>query len=206
MNFDNLNIHKFDLLLESTLLNYVKYPKNLSLGNELNRGQSLISSNSIYRLSLEDDGRLILYLDPTRRKHLFLFKEVESMWFYDLALMVVLTKSSTGLSESKPFPDPKIADAIGEFLSRLGSKKKPIKLRLKNDGTIQISTRSSEVILVIQFRDDVKAMWNSSEPKFESVCFFSKNTNLENSEEDNDSSEDESSSEDSDTENDSLHE
>ena len=66
-------------------------------------------------------------------------------------------------------------------------------LRLSDDGAIEIVTRLYEFKLVIQFRDDIKSMWNADESKSESMCFVVKNE-LNDSELDDSSDDDDESS------------
>lgn len=204
---DNLGLEKFDLLLESTLLNYVKYSSRLKLGSELRQNECLISSDGTYRLSLDNQGRLLLYLDSTRLKYLFLHDNVESLWFYDLAILVCLN-CSPKLSVSRLFPDANSAGLVLQHLSRMAAFKHSTRLKLTNHGTIEIAARMYEYKLIIQFREDVKSMWNAPEARSECICYLERNirNHVDNDEDENfefddTSSDEEDSSTDSETSN-----
>lgn len=189
---DNLQLDQFDLLLESTLIHFIKYPSRLKLGSELQIGESLVSADRNYRLSLEADGRLILYLDSTRLKHLYLLSQVDSLWFYDLAIVVSHKQSM----RTSVFPNSMSSHLITEFLSGLAWCKNSIVLRLKNDGTFEIGSREHDTKLVIQYRDDVKSMWNAAEPKFECMCFVVKKDPNESDDEEDSTDDDDDDDED----------
>lgn len=201
LSHDNLNLDRFDLLLESTLLSFLKYSSRLKLGAELRLGESLVSAARNYRLSLEHDGRLVLYLDSSRRRHLYLFSQVDSLWFYDLAVVV----SHRNSLRSSPFPNAHSATLITEFVSRLAWCKSSLVMRLTDRGTLEIGSREHESKLVVQYRDDLRSMWNAVEPKSECMCYTVKkspNEDDDNDDDDDEDDEDESSDDDEEDDND----
>lgn len=176
-------------------MDIIKYPNRLKLGSELRKGESLVSKNGKYRLCLEMDGRLLFYLDSSRLKYIYLQSNVESLWFYDLALLIC--SCNTPIAVVFPSNDNVNSDLVCDFLMKVAWCKDTVYFRLTNEGTLQLFTKLSELKLVIQIRDDVKSLWNATEPKSECVCYLQKNDRNE-TDEDESSSSDSSDSEESD--------
>jgi hypothetical protein len=71
MKNENFLIEKLKYLVPDNLIKYIKYSSELKVNQQLNQGDSLISPNGNYRLSIESDGRLVFYINENR-DYLFL--------------------------------------------------------------------------------------------------------------------------------------
>ena len=84
---ENSKMENLNILLDDSLIKYIKYSSELKINQQLKSGESLISSNGLYRLSLEKNGNLIYYINENR-DFLFLYDNVECVWFNDLRVIV----------------------------------------------------------------------------------------------------------------------
>ena len=179
MKHENKNIEKLEYFIEPSLVNVVKYSNYLKSGHELKRGESIVSRNCKYKLSLESNGNLLFYLDE-KRNFLFLYADVTSLWFSEMGLVVCFRNFKT-----KPF--------IQSFDS-LGQVFKDFKLRILNNGNLTLESNFNSTIIVIQLREDILSYVNSETPKFDFVYYLQKNPNYKDenasSEEDFDKSDD----------------
>lgn len=71
MKNENFLIEKLKYLVPDNLIKYIKYSSELKVNQQLNQGDSLISPNGNYRLSIESNGRLVFYINENR-DYLFL--------------------------------------------------------------------------------------------------------------------------------------
>jgi hypothetical protein len=155
---DNVKIEKLGFFLEPSLIRYVKYPNYLRYGSELKRGEYLMSKNKQYRLSLEHDGRLLFYINSS--DFLFLYEKTESLWFYELGLVVCFDdlRSTTFLDN----------------LDNMNTNFKDAKMVVGNNGTVKIVAPLFEFKIIVQFRDDLPESRNGSRPKFSFAYYFEK--------------------------------
>jgi hypothetical protein len=158
LNHKNSNISKLKYYLDSTLIKYVKYSNCLRYGSELRPIEYLLSKNEHYKLSLEPDGRLLLYINE-HKDFLFLYDNVDSLWFYELGIVVC-------------FKDGKSASFL-KNLDNMNANFKGAKMYLLNSGCIKIFVPNYEYIIFVNFREDLGR--NSNRPSFEFVYYFEKN-------------------------------
>lgn len=178
LNHENSNIQKLKFLVEDTLLKYLKYSSELKVNQQLKMGESLISSNGKYRLSIDNQGRLFYYINE-ERDYLFLYDNVESLWFTDLKLLVCF----------KDFTNKSFL----ENLDSLNLLFDNAKLKLFDDGSLKIVSPHHKKSIVFQFRDDLVSYWNLKLPKFDFIYYFEDKSSLNKSDDENTSSEDTSS-------------
>ena len=185
MKYENSKIEQLEFYIEPGLINHVKYPYYLKCGKQMRRGECLISKNNKYKLSIERNGKLLYYLNENR-DFLCLYENVDSLWFNELGLVVC-------------FLDFRTSPFIQRF-DDLSIIFKGAKLKLMDDGNLNLESPFHSTKIIIQFRDDIKYYWNSDTPKFDFVYFFEKNTKYksddENNEDDDDEDEDESDEDD----------
>ena len=192
---ENLKINNLQYLVENSLVTFIKYSNVLKCNEQLRPGESLISPNGKYKLSIDKDGRLLYYLNE-RRDFLFLYDNVESLWFTDLKIVVCFNNfnSTSFLMNFKSM----------NFMLTDG------KMEICDDGLIKVKSPHLESNLVFQFRDDLVMYWNLNLPKFDFVYFLedkkgvkdSSGNSSENDDDDGDES-DEDSDEDDDTDDES---
>ena len=175
MRYENKNIEQLEFLLEPSLINSVKFPNCLKCGGQLRRGEALISKNLKYKLSLETNGKLYYFINENR-DFLFLYENVESLWFSEMGLVVC-------------FADFRTKTFIQSFDS-LGQVFKDFKFKLLNNGNLTLGSEFNPTTIVIQLRDDIVSYVNSKTPKFDFVYFFEKNAKYK---EENESTDDEKS-------------
>ena len=160
MKYENRNIEQLEYFLESSLISLVKFTNYLKCGYELKRGESIISRNDKYKLSLQTDGKLLYYINQSR-EFLFLYDNVSSLWFSEMGPIVC-------------FKDFKTKAFIQSFDS-LGQVFKDFKLRILNNGNLTFESDFFPNTIVIQFREDILSYVNSKTPKFDFVYFLQKN-------------------------------
>ena len=161
MKHDNKKIEKLEYIIEPHLINLIKYSNYLKNGHELKRGESIVSRNNKYRLSLESDGKLLFYLNQDK-DFLFLYENVSSLWFSEMGLIVCFRSFKT-----KPF--------IQSFDS-LGQVFKDFKFRILNNGNLTLESNFNPTIIVMQLREDILSYLNLDTPKFDFVYYFQKNS------------------------------
>jgi hypothetical protein len=161
----NENVEKLgqELKLKQRFINYIKHSWFLNCDDQLNRGDCLISKNNKYKLALELDGRLLLYINE-QEDYLYLYENVESLWFNELKPVVCFTDftSISFLNQQQSF-------------SNLNLVYKDFRMNLCNDGRLELVSRYHPSKVVIQFRDDLDFYINSSKPKFDFVYFIQVN-------------------------------
>ena len=162
MTHKNDNMEKLEYLIESSLIKYVKYKNCLKCGQELKKGECLVSKNGIYKLKIELDDRLLYYIND-KGDYLCLYKNVDSLWFNDLGGLIVC------------FKDFKSTCFVNNFSHLNIMYDEDSKLRLNDNGNLQLVSSLHPKKIIIQFRDDIQLSINSLEPNFDYVFFFEKN-------------------------------
>jgi hypothetical protein len=155
---DNSSIEKLRFFLEPSLIKFTKYSNSLKYGKELRRGESLVSKNGQFKLSIEFDGRLMYY--PNSKDFIFLYEKVESLWFYELGLVVC-------------FEDLRSTIFL-DNLDNMNANFKDAKMVIGNNGALKIQAPLFEFKIIVQFRDYLPNSLNGSKPKFSFAYFFEK--------------------------------
>ena len=124
--------------------------------------ECLVSKNGIYKLKIELDDRLLYYINE-KGDYLCLYKNVDSLWFNDLGGLIVC------------FKDFKSTCFVNNFSHLNIMYDEDSKLRLNDNGNLQLVSSLHPKKIIIQFRDDIQLSINSLEPNFDYVFFFEKN-------------------------------
>jgi hypothetical protein len=184
----NENVEKLgeEINLKPRFVNYIKHSWFLNCDDQLNRGECLISKNKKYKLALELDGRLLLYINE-QEDYLYLYENVESFWFNELKLVVCFADftSASFLNQQQSF-------------CNLNLVYKDFRMYLCDDGKLELVSRYHPSKVVIQFRDDLEFYINSSKPKFDFVYFIQLNEDYKSSSSESESESDESDDDDDD--------
>ena len=182
---ENLAMNQLEYRVDPFLMSYIQIRQSLKTNESLRRGECIISRSGLYKLAIEPDGRLLYYFSQ-ERDFLFLYENVESLWFNDIKIMVCFQDGA-----SRVF-------LTGE--DNLNIMLDEAKLKIDDDGTLKLITSNPESNLVFQFRDDIESSWNLSRPGFDFVYFFEPKKSDQSSDSESDSDSDDSdSNSDSDT-------
>ncbi len=182
-NNENNQIDKLDEVLNDfDLLNFIRFKSYLKSNECLKPGESIVSKNGVYKLSILVDGRLLYYFNE-EGDFLFLYDNVESLWLNDLKLVVCF----------KDFTS-KIFLTSEENLNIILDD---AKFKIDDSGTLKLISPHHEKIMVFQFRDDIESNWNLKKPVIDFVYFLEDKKMQTDS--DSDSETDSSSSGDSDS-------
>ncbi len=155
---ENTQIDKLDEVLnDSDLVSFLRFKSYLKSNECLKPGESIVSRNGLYKLSLLDDGRLLYYFNE-ERDFLFLYENVESLWLNDLKLVVCF----------KDFTSKIFLTGEENFNMIIDDAK----FKIDDNGTLKLMSPHHEKLIVFQFRDDIESNWNLKKPVFDFVYFF----------------------------------
>lgn len=185
MQNENKNIERLKILVDDKSIKYLKYSSELKVNQQLKTGESLISSDGKYRLTIDHEGRLLYYINEDR-DYLFLYENVEALWFTDLKVLVCF----------KDFTNKSFLTSLDHLNLLLDNSR----LKLCDDGCLRLISPHHKKIIVFQFRDDLYSYWNLKTPKFDFIFYFEDKSSVNKSDdEDSSSSDDDDESSDTDS-------
>lgn len=191
LDHDNMKIDRLKNMIEETkILDFVKLKNNLKPGQCLNRNDGIQSANGKFRLFLDGKGDLKFYFNQNNDEYLYLYESVECLWFNDLKLVIC-------------FDNMKSMNFLGSFTNVNSIYTDGSKLKLCNNGCLDLVSITEEYKIVIQLRYDLESYVSSTKPKYDFSYCFAENEDYSSSGEEETDSDDESSDDDDDDENES---
>jgi hypothetical protein len=187
---DNLRIKTFYRNFPN-LVDYLKYPNSLKCTQCLLKGDSIVSENSVYKLTLLENGDLVFYINDNN-DFIFLYENVDCLNFNEFSLIV-------------NFNDKTCKTFITDFDDASIMNYTESKLIVSNAGFLIVQSPFYDFRYLIQFRDDLPSFLNLKKPNFMFTTFFEKVKDDDEDDDDdlNDNSEDSDSDTDSDSDSDS---
>ena len=159
-NKDNFRIKKLYRIMNPNLVDYLKYPNALKCSQCLLKGDSLVSENCIYKLSLLETGELKFYINDNN-DNIFLYENVDCLNFNEFSLVV-------------NFKDKTCKTFVTDFDEIAIMNYTESKLIISNDGFLIIQSPFYDFRFLIQFRDDLPSFLNLSKPNFVFTSFYEK--------------------------------
>ena len=173
------------------LVDYLKYPNSLKCSQCLLKGDSIVSENSVYKLSLLESGDLVFYVNDNN-DYIYLYQNVDCLNFNEFSLIV-------------NFHDKTCKTFITDFDDASIMNYTESKLIVSNDGFLIIQSPFYDFKYLIQFRDDLPSFLNLKKPNFVFTTFYEKVSDDDeelNDDSDADSDSDSDSDDDDDTDSD----